>query len=1131
MGGGSTAQSSVTKVSTLSVQTSAYGVAITRMWGTARITGNIIWYGDFMAVEQAAAGGKGGGGSAPAGYAYRTSVQMGLCDNPISGIVNVWQDKSKMAITGPLDFSVGSLTQTPWAYLTNKHPTEALAYPGLAWIGVANGNLGSSASLPNMSYEVVATSAGAGGTGDASSRVVIEDILRDVGYPLARVGGLDAYENYCFAYGLFLSPVIDRQSRAADHLDELLEMTCATAFWSEGKIKLVPFGDTAQTANGRTFTPAVTPIYALTDDDFLPVEGEIFPIRVIRKAPGDQKNSLRVEYKDRLQDYTSTPVEVQDDAHIAQFGSRPGDTRRYEAIKVGSIAQTVAWMQLQRGLYVLSTYEFKLGWRYCRLEPMDVVTLTHPGMQMDAVPVRILEIEDGPDGVFSIVAEDFVHGAGLAPLVQPPPAGGYSTNVNVAPGDAATPVLFEPPILLAGQPEVWIATSGGAHFGGCDVWVSLDNVTYEHAGSLAGKSCYGTASLAVGADPDNANTLTVDLTLSGGTLAGVTADDRDLLRSLCVVGGELLSFRDAALTAPGRYNLTSLRRGAYGTAAVAHASGTPFVRLDGQAFRYAVTPAMVGKTLYVKLQAYNEFGSAHQDIATLSPTAYVIEGAPPPDLVGYAGSVSADGTRVHVWETATPAASGSVVEIRYSASSAAAWVGMTLLGQAPYGAGRLEMQTPGAGTWTFEARLRDSFGAYSKTGSRVTVILGAPPAAAVAGVNRLYNSSASPTVPTSDGWAAWTNNAGGVDGTRIKTSFILSAWNSYALPSGSSRCINVAGAKDAALMVDGNSAPQPLPVMAGQRVEGHALTGAHRCTGLVLIVWTNSAGSWVGESWLGRNEHEQPGGINLVSWKKTGGFAVAPPGATRALLVIRLCEMVDADAYVFWDQAYLGFAGESQTELSPWSDGARPGAETIAGAQAKADQAATTATWTGVTGAGKPQDNATVGATFGVNISGKIDPGNSATYIDELAIGTSHLADRATTVVLQNWHNDYGSILGGQWQGVAVFDLLDEFAHGATITITSSGMLWPDGATDIHGRVIAHTGARSGSGLGLPWGPDQELISDFQVSSYTASDARPYSISKTIILAPGANLRVILQFSGATYFYLKHDTRMEVIKK
>lgn len=1126
MGGGSTAQSSVTKVSTLSVQTSAYGVAITRMWGTARITGNIIWYGDFTAVEQAAAGGKGGGGSAPAGYAYRTSVQMGLCDNPISGIVNVWQDKSKMVITGPLDFSVGSLTQSPWAYLTNKHPTEALAYPGLAWIGVANGNLGNSASLPNMSYEVVATSAGAGGTGDASSRVVIEDILRDVGYPLARVGGLDAYENYCFAYGLFLSPVIDRQSRAADHLDELLEMTCATAFWSEGKIKLVPFGDTVQTANGRTYTPAVTPIYALTDDDFLPVEGEIFPIRVIRKAPGDQKNSLRVEYKDRLQDYTSTPVEVQDDAHIAQFGSRPGDTRRYEAIKVGSIAQTVAWMQLQRGLYVLSTYEFKLGWRYCRLEPMDVVTLTHPGMQMDAVPVRILEIEDGPDGVFSIVAEDFVQGAGLAPLVQPPPAGGYSTNVNVAPGDAAIPALFEPPVLLAGQPEVWIATSGGAHFGGCDVWVSLDNVTYEHAGSLAGKSCYGTASLAAGADPDNANTLAVDLTISGGTLSGVTADDRDLLRSLCVVGGELVSFRDATLTAPGRYSLSSLRRGAYGTAAVAHPPGTPFVRLDGQVFRYAVTPAMVGKTLYVKLQAYNEFGGAHQDIATLSPTAYVIKGAPPPDLVGYAGSVSADGTRVHAWATATPAAPGSVVEIRYSASSSAAWVGMTLLGQAPYGAGRLEMQTPGAGTWTFEARLRDAFGAYSKTGSRVTVTLGAPPAAAVAGVNRLYNSSRRLVNGNDDEWYSGTWASPGV--TPVDVEFGAEQAGVWHLTSGASRYAHIRGAY-ADRYPEWLSWPQKLPVRPGQRLEAHALTGAHRGTVIVAINWLNSANSLIRQDVVGMNASEKVGGTRLEDWKKTGGFAEAPADAVSAVFCAQLRDCWAADPYMFIDQCFLGEALPGQTELSPWSDGAR----TVTNTDQLVDGAGLgdTATWGGVSGAGKPEDNATVGAEFGKNISGKIDPGNSATYIDELAIGTSHLANGAATVVLHNWLSDYSGILGGQWQSVAVFDLLNEFEHGATITITSSGMLWPSAATEINGRVIARTGTRSGPGLDLPWGPDQVLVADFQVSNYVASEARPFSISKTIILAPGANLRVFLQFSGSAHFFLKQDTRLEVIKK
>lgn len=59
--------------------------------------------------------------------------------------------------------------------------------------------------------------------------------------------------------------------------------------------------------------------------------------------------------------------------------------------------------------------------------------------------------------------------------------------------------------------------------------------------------------------------------------------------------------------------------------------------------------------------------------------------------------------------------------------------------------------------------------------------------------------------------------------------------------------------------------------------------------------------------------------------------------------------------------------------------------------------AATTATWSNVSGAGKPADGATKGATFGVDIGGKITPSNISTYIADLAVDTLRIKDNAVT--------------------------------------------------------------------------------------------------------------------------------------
>lgn len=66
-----------------------------------------------------------------------------------------------------------------------------------------------------------------------------------------------------------------------------------------------------------------------------------------------------------------------------------------------------------------------------------------------------------------------------------------------------------------------------------------------------------------------------------------------------------------------------------------------------------------------------------------------------------------------------------------------------------------------------------------------------------------------------------------------------------------------------------------------------------------------------------------------------------------------------------------------------------------------ATQASTLATWAGVTGSGKPADNATVGATFGVDVNGQITSSNAGTYIATGALGTTQIATDAVTAVLE----------------------------------------------------------------------------------------------------------------------------------
>src|SRR5580704_10481446 len=172
-------------------------------------------------------------------------------------------------------------------------------------------------------------------------------------------------------------------------------------------------------------------------------------------------------------------------------------------------------------------------------------------------------------------------GVGTAVLYPKQATAGAALAPFVDPGDTNAPISFEPPSgLTGGAIEVWIIASGGANWGGCQAWISTDGNTYGLAGTIYKGARQGvlTASLPAAADPDTGDTLGVDLTMSQGQLLSGTQADADAYVTLCYCGGELLSYETAALTAAYNYNLTYLRRGAYGTAIAAHAGGASFAR-------------------------------------------------------------------------------------------------------------------------------------------------------------------------------------------------------------------------------------------------------------------------------------------------------------------------------------------------------------------------------------------------------------------------------------------------------------------------------------------------------------------------------------------------------------------------
>lgn len=644
-----TASISSPKINQLSIQASSLGLPITLGWGTGRVRCNLIWYNDFRATAQTKKSGGKGGGVKETTYTYSASIILALGAGEITGVPTIYRDKevfkdNEIATSwdgydynvttqtalqqAGLNLATGSTTQTPWGYVTSTYPDQALAYRDIAYVYAQDYPLNTGASIPNHSFEVK-FAIRVPGKLDANPKDVVVDLLTNPnhgvpGWGSGLIGDLSNWSAYCLANNLLISPVVDTARAARDLINEWCEITNSAAFWSEGVLKVGTYGDATATANGVTYTPNLTPIYALTEADFIPLE-ETIPVSLEIRNQADACNIVQVEFLDRANQYNVAIAPSQDLANINEYGRRKQDPVNWHSICDASIARQSSQLLLQRTLYRREIYKFKLPWNFVLLDPMDYVSLTTTTdqLKLNNRLVQIISIEEGEDDCLEFTAEGVDAGTGSSPLYSAYSGNAVSVQTQMSPVPVSPPVIVKAPSSLTGlDPEIWLAVAGAnANWGGCQVWVSADGVDYQLLGSInnPGKVGLTTNILPNSADPDTTNTLTVNMSLSGQDLLSASATNANSGATLFVLDEEILSYEDATLTGPNVYDLSNFRRGLYGTATSSHPIGTKFARLDDAVFKIPYTDLNYGEIMYIKLPSFNPFGNSVEDLSTVTP--------------------------------------------------------------------------------------------------------------------------------------------------------------------------------------------------------------------------------------------------------------------------------------------------------------------------------------------------------------------------------------------------------------------------------------------------------------------------------------------------------------------------------
>jgi len=161
------------RLADLRAQTATYGNMISKVYGTMRIAGNVIWATDIKEVKtektstQTGGGGKGGGGKTTTSqttvtYEYFITLAIALCEGPIDEVIRVWADSKVLtedvlsAAQGKYNVHLGTEDQLIDDIMSKYLPAGTIpAYRGMAYVVIEDFPLAEYGNrIPNFTFEI-----------------------------------------------------------------------------------------------------------------------------------------------------------------------------------------------------------------------------------------------------------------------------------------------------------------------------------------------------------------------------------------------------------------------------------------------------------------------------------------------------------------------------------------------------------------------------------------------------------------------------------------------------------------------------------------------------------------------------------------------------------------------------------------------------------------------------------------------------------------------------------------------------------------------------------------------------------------------------------------------------------------
>lgn len=567
-------------------------------------------------------------------YTHSVDFAVLICGNPVTAIHRVWMNKRLLLSSGDgtskeyaaMRFYLGTFDQDPDPTIeADKGMGNVPAYLGSTYMVVddlqlANFNNG----VPNeIEFEVEEAETGT---------------LRRIVARLALAAGIDT--NTMSSTGLegtLRGLTISSNVSVGEAFQNLADAYSFDVGDVNGGLRFIPRGR-------YPMTTVTADQMAGHDVD----EDRPEPIRFARSPEIGLPQQVTVTFSDPARDYQpNTAVAMREGGNSqANIEIESGLTLATDnAQKMVDTIMWEAWSQRQAA--TTTTTDDRED-----LTAMEVHAFETPS-GLDTY--RITRRSRGLNGVIELaLAADRpqLYNSTLPGIATPTPATHVVTAEPINP-----PVFIEPPASLSGgSAQVWIAVSGGSGlFGsgggalfdpdwpGVSVFVATADIEadYRTAGSIDTAAYMGALTrpldITSGANPDVVGVLGVDLSMSGGELESVSADDAQTgginlayVESASGGPGEFMTFQTAIATQPYVYEASTLYRGLHGSTEAQHDEGADFVVLDDALFRLSLPLDQRDVPLFFK---FLQPGQTLGDVTAYpyTPTGHGFYVAPPSD--------------------------------------------------------------------------------------------------------------------------------------------------------------------------------------------------------------------------------------------------------------------------------------------------------------------------------------------------------------------------------------------------------------------------------------------------------------------------------------------------------------------